>query len=1706
MNQNDINQSGLATDFVVKKDRLTSRYDRDVHQRRVARRNYAEVRKLLPKEVRARDVRRERYARRNVPVYDGEEADIRLEGFGGIAEAASVLGSVAIGSLLSIAAGKLVKMLGKTEETVGLVHKMVEDVAGIFSSLKKSACNLLDKLWVIPVAVLGYWLLDKYAGNSAIICVVLGALACIFGKKMWNFVGQYFPAGLRQESGIGEHPFKSLIMAIMCFSYLPREAGKLMVALMSRVSLLPRLSAGLDALFKVAVSICEAVINVILSVFGQKDGDGNPQQVYLGDPAYKAVKKWVMESYEKKSVLLEKPSPTDVMSVYDHVKAGYVLLQALKDNDLSNILKRSLDSLEIALQPFMGVVTAGKNFRAEPHFVLFTGPAGVGKSSLLVKFAVSVLLLAGEANPKDVLTQLFQKGSTEYWNGYVGQKCTIVDDVFQKVTALGEADSEYENIIRMINSWTFPLNMADLSSKGKFFFDSPLVMGTTNCSNIHETTYKQAVKSAEAVVRRIHDVVYIEAASDYALDGKMDYDKVESVFLERLTLLAAKDEYTADDVLACIPWEAWRAQRVDFHSFTFPAVGLPYTKPLDIKDLVLGVARSLRLKKARHQAAIGAMDTFAELLGDVGIVPQAGAEVPECETSAATEIRAAAEVPEYSTGQVLWYRLRCADFLLVPSEFPSELDVHKLNQLVRVLAKRRSTYVLEPDVVRERAKAFHSVQHSFSQELFFTLSVIYNKWLQEECSNLMDQNNHAALAVLSNQVTMRSLKRGPDVKEKDIYADLERSLRELFDFLVKPGAAQDVGLNTGGLTAFMSWLQSVRAELDEYYLTSKALADWVAKQATFQGLAVNFVKGMLKSVQKLNLVRFAGGAFAILAVVRLLRMSAKLILAIMRSVFNAVKAVFGFAEEEKVKVQVEEPVVVQGNHLAVLQDNQVYDKIYGNLHTLYLPDPNILVGQLLFIESGLAVMPKHLDSNLQKHIAEGKITHDSKLSILNGAAKYNKITITVKQFLDVPRYETPDEVTDRVFLCFPKEMNVTSKASIKNHFVSEADYKAIAMSALPSRFETTRLTRSSGEIRMQRHTMSAPVVRRVNGLPIGPVRPEFVWSSAFSTDLGDCGSPHFLARRSTCPSGKSIIGIHVGGNASFCQPQAVAIPVSRECVDKAVAHFNVVTDKLYEDLNDRGIEVAQVPIEVQGSLSLTGLVAGSFELIGEVSKPVSIAPKTRYTHTPLAKDEPFGPSGLKIAHLSPVAINGEVKYPMVEGLRNYQSPLIYRHIPDLDLIVSVATQRFQEESVYDTREIFSFQDAVLSPPLMKLKAINRATSAGYPFVLDGQPGKRAYFGYGDEYDLSGSKCAELEARVQHIIDQAKQGVRLSHLCIDFLKDETRPAAKVDACATRIISGTPLDYSIACRMYFGAFMAAMFRCNTLSGFSPGINPYQDWWLLAQKMRDGGSYYFDGDFSRFDASEQPYILWAILKFINNWYDDDPVNKRVREVLFMDLVHSRHLTSHQGPLRYIVQWNKCLPSGHPMTTPINSIYSMIALVLCYARTTGTCVDFWDKCYAGTNGDDNIVAVKGERIERFNQVTVAAAMEEHLDLKYTDGGKAGELAPHKPFEDLTYLKRSFREDVGNEMARGGWLAPLSLQSFLYSAYVTRARKNVAEDICNNLEFALGELSLHDIEVWDQYAHKIREQMARFGHAPKYGVSIDSYRQFMASKTDFWY
>jgi len=340
--------------------------------------------------------------------------------------------------------------------------------------------------------------------------------------------------------------------------------------------------------------------------------------------------------------------------------------------------------------------------------------------------------------------------------------------------------------------------------------------------------------------------------------------------------------------------------------------------------------------------------------------------------------------------------------------------------------------------------------------------------------------------------------------------------------------------------------------------------------------------------------------------------------------------------------------------------------------------------------------------------------------------------------------------------------------------------------------------------------------------------------------------------------------------------------------------------------------------------------------------------------------------------------------------------------------------------------------------------------------------------------------------------------------------------KVKEVATRVISATPVDYTIAVRQYFGAFVAAMFDTHVDNGMAPGVNQYTGWFKLVSNLKQVGDDVFDGDFSRFDASEQPWVHEAILDYVNRWYrynnpEWSQEDENARNTYWLELVHSRHICGTGNSLRYVVQWNKSLPSGHPLTTMVNSMYSLITLTGCYMANTGDMEDMWKHAFINTFGDDNISAVDEEMRDKFNQVTVAQTMSDMFGLTYTPGNKSGVLVPYTDLESCTFLKRGFKQDdtIGNRLLKTGpnlgWVGPLAEESFLYAGYWYKNARDPMGDMKERLKNLLCELCLHTEDKWNEIFPKL-EQWCHDNGVPLPLTSREATRSHVATRLDVWF
>lgn len=1644
-------------------NRVRERELREAHQRYAAKLKRKAAYKALPKSVRERKVREARSVK---------QAMVEEQAYATPSIIATGLMAVGVTAAVYAASRSLKRSLKKADAMTTSANALLEELKATLMGFKSTVEKAAGHLWMLPFVFLAIWVCQQLA-NDLVRTLVFTAFSFVLGP-VWDTISHLMPYKVQQQSG--DTSIGAIIATLMTVTYLPQRGERLVPEIMKRLSVLPRASEGLEVFFKSCVSVAEDVINIVLSYFSET-------RVSFADHTTRTVREWIKEAEELHISLFETIRGTPEQSILVAAQAkivdGYQLKTVVSEERLKLAIQRAIDKLEIAMRPYAGAVNAIRTFRQEPIFALFLGKSKQGKTSLVTRVGTTILMLAGLVTPAEALQHLWQKGDTKYYESYFGQKCMVMDDCFQEKAKAGMETNEFLQIIRMVGNWSCPLNMASLEVKGKFFFNSPLILGTTNCNKITDTCAAEVIHEPAAVARRIHHALEIKATGEYEVAGGLNYSLFEAEIERRAIALLARmdagEQLTQLDIMSMVPWEAWAVQPRNF------ADGEPIGGLISLRDWVIYTARDLKRKQAQHEGATKNIMQYTELLARVqpidleNYVPTAQPEGFFWKNPARTrelqERRSAIEHQEMM--------FNAADGIADDGALSLQGQSH------------------EEFIQWVRSSSGHWHNGLYTKPDDWT-DAEYARWtVQLSTLRLQYQQCYAAL------------------DEERVYftemCDLAKAWAMAFYEKV-------VSVTSSVWSAVRSLMGGFEAALMQQPRDPMEFVVWLAKYATY---VVVFAAAATKAVFFVLDVAI-GVTVTILKKLGLVRQQDT---PYVPSQYLA-EAVFGeqhcqVVAQSNVKdfKATQPPKLIVNPQFKGNANPQMYDgtqsddkhnKVFENGYSMALKMPNMLypMGQITMVEGAIAVMPSHFRTSIQEKLASGEYEPQWQLLFQSCKERGMKTYLTLAQFMHFPHHINED--TDVLFMDFGMSFLKVHR-KIQQHVVSVEHLNQALSARLPVVMDYARVVMPKvisdveKDVYVSRERLYAPHVRHVAELSVAGRSRKDLIAYRMPTATGMCGAPVLI----TDPKyygGRCMLGIHVAGTQSTFDREGYAAPITSGMISAAVKYFASYQDDFEEDLSKRGVTIETPTAEEESGLTEAGLINGSFILIGKSSEGVHLSPNSKLKLSPFGEQKVFGDCGQAPAHLKPVRINGELKFPMIEGLKNYQSPLEYRDSPLLDVAVDVATKPLRELTMYETRQLFTFEQACEGIEGMKIKPINRATSPGFPYVLKYSNGKKQLLGDG-EFDYTSDAAVELRARVDDIIAAARDGRRLSHICIDFLKDELRPYAKVESAMTRIISSSPVDYVIAVRIMFGAFIAACFRHSTYSGMCPGVNPYTEWWHLADHLLGKGAQRrekcFDGDFKRFDASEQPYMHGAILRFINRWYDDGEENARIRRILWLDLVHSRHLTGLFGDARYIVQWNKSLPSGHPLTTIVNSLYSMITLTACYIELTGDTSNMWEHAALATFGDDNLNAVDDTVSEVFNQVTVAEAMQRMFGLTYTSGSKDGTLTPYKQLAECVFLKRGFVQDSSYD--KGGWCAPLDRGSFLYTSYYYKNNRLPVEELVEKLQSSLGELALHDQNTWDELHPKLFELIRQCGTEPLY-TTRNAWRFNVCARDAFWF
>lgn len=734
----------------------------------------------------------------------------------------------------------------------------------------------------------------------------------------------------------------------------------------------------------------------------------------------------------------------------------------------------------------------------------------------------------------------------------------------------------------------------------------------------------------------------------------------------------------------------------------------------------------------------------------------------------------------------------------------------------------------------------------------------------------------------------------------------------------------------------------------------------------------------------------------------------------------------------------------------------------------------------IFVTKRMFMVPAHFVTKLATNCAETPGLLDLKVELKNHYSG-RVIKMTYRDFVFAPCV-MKDE-SDVALLDLPKQLT-TECACMLKHFIQQKQVEA--MTHVP-----IMITRP--DLKSEIHTTQAVFQKQhlVSGVPMQQV---YCYRGPFTQ--GDCGRPLFVLHNNS--SWGSFGGLHIAG----CEQEHYGLSaiVTREAIDVLIAEL------LTQQAPDLGA-TEQMKLEE---------LPDRFSLVRVVSDPVLTSGSTKIRKSRL--HGAWGPANTRASRLRPfVNKDGEMVDPFQKALAKYCINPI--ELP-MELLIKVAFSYgdwLETVSMDIPARVYTFEEGVLGLEGHRyFSAVKRNTSPGYPFIhLPLYKGKASYPIFGDnmEYDLTTSACLDLKERVLKIIENCLKGIRSEIIYTDNLKDERVKLEKWLSGLTRLFSGSPKDYIIAFRMFFGAF-CEWYAINNIANHSAiGVNPYSlDWDRLARKFRAIGGddlAFGAGDYKGFDGSEKSQVHDLQLAIVNRWYTRrgaTPEENQVRTMLWKELTNSKHIRHN-----IIYEWLSSLPSGHPMTAIVNSMYNEINFRYCWARMGQqleidyheSIKDFESDCALIVLGDDNAYAVSPKYREYFTEVAVADWMSE-IGMVYTSELK--DVGLHKSLrrlEDIEFLKRSFRYD--NVLRR--WVAPLRLSVILEIPYWTKAIPGQMEAIVgDNVQEALNELALHPRSTYEEWAPQIIQAYRNHYNCSPRRQTYEMNQDFVLNLDCFWF
>jgi hypothetical protein len=477
--------------------------------------------------------------------------------------------------------GKDAKLMG--QDLLNHIKGHISDVGG---SLKKAADSLGFMAWAVPLGALSCFMISHGHPRSGILLpVLIGAMQLGLPSKLWSMIHHHFHA--LPQSAEGFDNVGHVISTIMTFGTIKHTDAKSDFAeIHKRMAKYPHTVKGWSSFTDFFSHTVEAVINSIRERFGY-------ERWVMINSGMSRVDDWCKQVATERHLYQTSQEDRRIVAVRNLVayhEEGLELEKMFISSRHENVLRRiqaynrDLSKLceenRAALQAFRGD-------RIKPVVLGFVSGPGTGKSYLtgvLAPMVQAASMPLDEAKDllhnKGLMSQIYTVTGAKHWNGFGNQHTVVWDDFLQCKFGPGDPENDYMRFIRMGCQWPYPLEFADVDSKGKKFFDSKFIILTSNLININ-TGAAGVITSTEAVARRIDFPYRLCVAPEFALPPRAAPGGIVPNHIEPHDVLLDFSKVTAyQQAHKSFPWHAWYC--------------LPWNPLVDVRDQPLHPRTSLK--------------------------------------------------------------------------------------------------------------------------------------------------------------------------------------------------------------------------------------------------------------------------------------------------------------------------------------------------------------------------------------------------------------------------------------------------------------------------------------------------------------------------------------------------------------------------------------------------------------------------------------------------------------------------------------------------------------------------------------------------------------------------------------------------------------------------------------------------------------------------------------------------------------------------------------------------------------------------------------------------------------------------------------------------------------------------------------------------------------------------------------------------------